>query len=137
MFPPAAFRSKYKKKEADLFAAAALPPPHIPLPLQRGAPAAQTAAAAAATTAAAEAETAAEAVEGAGAAAAAAAAANATAATAAAAEGGSTSVLKTIKTHLAAQRVMHHKMWGALTKREWPLFSQLLSNYWYTPNPKP
>ncbi|KAL8424275.1 hypothetical protein Efla_002893 [Eimeria flavescens] len=35
-----------------------------------------------------------------------------------------------IKTHVAAQRWLHHRMWAALTRKQWPLFERLLSTYW-------
>ncbi|XP_026191337.1 uncharacterized protein LOC34620962 [Cyclospora cayetanensis] len=35
-----------------------------------------------------------------------------------------------LKGHVAAQRWMQQRLWVALTKRQWPLFDRLLSNYW-------
>ncbi|KAL8270458.1 hypothetical protein Esti_005605 [Eimeria stiedai] len=39
-------------------------------------------------------------------------------------------VAQIIKTHVAAQRWMHHRIWAALAQKQWPLFESLLSSYW-------
>ena len=44
--------------------------------------------------------------------------------------GSTAGLAKVIKTHVAAQRWMQHRIWGCLTRKQWPLFERLLSNYW-------
>lgn len=44
--------------------------------------------------------------------------------------GCSAGLTRVIKTHVAAQRWMQHRIWGALARKQWPLFERLLSNYW-------